>query len=300
VLSLCKALTEAETASFTEARGRAPQETTEVLTPDEMDATLQHPGARVPLADVMRIIGDQLHKVYEPGLEELGVTKSDRLKPDKPLYRLAKTMCAVFGVEKVDVYQGKRGAQITLENTDPLSMVVGPDMVRRYQEREQRFLFARAAYQLRNKMAVAYRFDNTRLADLIGNAVRVVMPDFNRLGKADPDMTKRLRKAMSGKAIKALECVAQELAGAKTLDIGAWLQASTWSADRAGLLLSGDIASALNVLLREDPATTSIRLDSTEQILGALRKRRDMYEMFSYVTSDDHFKLRTRLRLALG
>ncbi len=300
VLSFARAMTEAETASFTEARGRTPQETSEVLSPEEMDATLQHPAARHPLADVLRIIGDQLHKVYEPGLDDLGVTKSDRLKSDNPLYKLAKSMCAVFGVEKLEVYQGKRGAQITLENTDPLSMVVGPDMVRRYQAREQRFLFARAAFHLRNKMPIAYRFDNTRLADLLGNAIRVVVPDFNRLGKPDADLTKRLRKAMSGKAIRALEQVAPELLSAKNLDISAWMQAAGWSADRAGLLLSGDIASALQVLLREDPALGGMRLDTTDQILTAMRKRRDMFELVAFVTSDDHYKLRSRLRLALG
>ena len=202
-------------------------------------------------------------------------------------------------MEKLDVYQGKRGAQITLENTDPLSMVVGPDVARRSQA-EQRFLFGRAAYGLRNKTAIVHRLDNVRLAELIGNAVRVVAPDFNRLGKPDPDLTKRLKKAMSGKAIKALEQIAPELASAKTLDLGAWLAASGWSADRAGLLLCGDIASALQVLLREDPSLTNVRLDSSEQILTALRKRRDMFELMAYVTSDDHFKLRTRLHLALG
>ncbi|MBI5546048.1 MAG: tetratricopeptide repeat protein, partial [Deltaproteobacteria bacterium] len=300
VLSFCRALTEAETASFTEARGRSPQETTETLTTEEMDLALQHPAARHPLSDVMRIIGDQLHKVYEPGLEDLGVTRSDRLKVDHPLYKLAKSLCAVFGVEKVDVYQGKRGAHITLENTDPLSMIVGPDMMRRFQAREQRFLFARAAYQLRNKMAIAYRLDNTRLADLIGNALRVVSPDFNRLGRPDPDLTKRLKKAMSGKALKALETVASELAQTKTLDLGSWLQAAGWSADRAGLLVSGDLASGLQVLLREDPSVTGLRLDNTEQLLAALRKRRDMFELVGFVMSDDHLKLRTRLRLALG
>lgn len=294
VLSFTKALTEAETASFTDARARALQETGDVLTDDEMDGALQHPLARGALTEVMRIIGDQLHKVYEPGLDDLGVTRSDRLKADNPLFRLAKSVCANFGVEKLEVYQGKRGAQISLEHTDPFSMIVGPDMVRRYQAREQRFLVGRAAYLLRNKMAIAFKFDAASLADLIGNAIRVAVPGFNKLGKADPELTKRLRKAMSGKAIKALELLAPELETAK-LDVNTWLQASLWSADRAGLLLSNDIAASLAVLLREDPSIAGMRLDTTEQILAALRKRRDLFELLTFIASDDHFKLRTRL-----
>ncbi|MGC4113431.1 MAG: Adventurous gliding motility protein K [Myxococcales bacterium] len=298
VLAFVKALTEAETASFTDARSRAPAETAEILTDEEIDGALQHPAARGPLADVMRIIGDQLHKVFEPGLDDLGIGKGDRLKADHPQFKLAKSLCTVFRVEKVEVYQAKVGAHITLENTDPLAMIVGVDVVRRYQAREQRFLFARAAYQLRNKMPIAYKLDTARLTDLLGNAVRVVAPNFNRLGKPDAEMTKRLKKAMSGKAIKALEGVVGELERAKTLDVNAWLQASAWSADRAGLLLSGDIAATLLVRLKEDVATANQRMDTTEQLVATVRRRRDLYELLAFVTSDDFFKLRTRLRLS--
>lgn len=298
VLAFLKALTEAETASFTDARSRAPADTAEVLTDEEIDGVLQHPSARGPLSDVMRIIGDQLHKVFEPGLDDLGIGKGDRLKADHPQFKLAKGLCANFKVEKLEVYQAKVGAHIALENTDPLSMIVGVDVVRRYQAREQRFLFARAAYQLRNKMPIAYKLDTQRLTDLLGNAIRVAAPGFNRLGKPDPDMSKRLRKAMSGKAIKALEAVIPEIERAKTLDVAAWLQAASWSADRAGLLLSGDIAASLVVRLKEDVGAAGQRLDTTDQLLNAVRRRRDLYELLAFVTSDDFFKLRVRLRLS--
>ncbi|HCF60232.1 MAG TPA: Adventurous gliding motility protein K [Myxococcales bacterium] len=300
VLSFCKALTEAEVASFSEARGRVPQDTTEVLGADQLDLVLQHPSARHPLSDIMRAIGDQLHKLVDPGLDVLGVGRSDRLKPDNALYRAVKAPCSAFGIDKFDVYLSKRGAQLSLVNTDPLAIVIGSEFVRRYNQREQKFLLARAAFNLRNKMALAQKLEAGRLADLIGNAVRIALPEFDRLGTPDPETSKKIKKAMSGKALKLLEPAARELAESKSIDLKAWLQACNWSADRAGLLLAGDISAALQLMLREDPSITGVRLDSPEQIVAALRKRRDMFEVVAFILSDDHLKLRTRLRLSLA
>jgi len=261
---------------------------------------LQHPAARHPLSDVMRAIGDQLYKLYDQGLEVLGVGRSDKLKPDHALFKMFKAPCTTFGLDKYDVYLSKRGAQLSLVNTDPLSLVIGTDFVRRYNQREQRFMLARAAFHLRNRVALAHKLDSARLADLFGAAVRIVVPDFDRLGTPDAELSKKLKKAMSGKALKLLEVAARDLAAAKTIDLKAWQQAISWSADRAGLLLSGDISTALQIMLREDPSITGVRLDSPEQIVAALRKRRDMFEVVAFILADDHLKLRSRLRLSLS
>ncbi len=300
VLGFFRALTEAEAAQFAEARGRAPTETAEALNDGEMDTLLVHPLGRSVLSDLMRILGDQLHKVFEPGLDAQGIGRGDRLKSDHAIYKLAKAALAVFGVEKFEVYQGKKGAAVTLENTDPLSMVVGPDFVRRYNQREQKYVMARAAWHLRNKMALAQKLDQAKLADLFGNAVRAVMPEFDRMGKPDPELSKRIKKAMSGKAVRALEVLAPELAKAKSLDLVHWVQSTAWSGDRAGLLLAGDLGASLQLVFREDNSVSGTRMDTSDQIVNAAKRRREMAELLIFVLSDDHFRLRSRLRLAVG
>ena len=70
--------------------------------------------------------------------------------------------------------------------------------------------------------------------------------------------------------------------------------------DPAAPPASGDISAALQIMLREDPSITGVRLGSAEQIVAALRKRRDMFEVVAFILSDDHLKLRSRLRLSLA
>ncbi|MFN7132494.1 MAG: hypothetical protein ACK4N5_10450 [Myxococcales bacterium] len=197
------------------------------------------------------------------------------------------------------MYLGERGAQVTLENTDPLSVIVGPDLVRRYNAREQRFLFGRAAFELRNRLALTRRLDAQQLADLLGNTIRVVSPSFDRLGRPDAEASKRLRKAMSGKAIKQLEQLLPELNSTRTFDVPAWLQAMSLTADRAGLLLATDIGAVLQMLFREDPSVSGMRIDNTEQLVQAVRKRRDFSELLVFVLSDDYARLRGKLKLGL-
>lgn len=298
VLSFFRAINEVELASFSEAKGRVPQETSETLGEVDFSTLLYHPAARHPLTEVMRIVGDQVAKVYEPRLDAMGLGRSDRLKSDHAIHKLVKSLASVFGVEKFELYMGKRGAQATTENTDPPSLVVGPDLLRRH-TREQRFLLGRAVFDLRNRLALARRLDPQQLADFLGNAIRVVAPGFDRLGRPDPDATKRIRKAMSGRSIRQLEQLVPEINATRTFDLQAWREGTELSADRAGLLLAGDISAVLQLLFREDPSVSGMRIEGTEQLVSALSKRRDFAELLIFVLSDDYAKLRAKLRLAL-
>jgi tetratricopeptide (TPR) repeat protein len=299
VLASFRALTESEAASFEVAKAQAPSEPSEILPAEDLDGALLHPLARSPLTELMRTVGDQLHKLYEPGPEAKGLGRGDRLKPDHPLHRAARALCTSLGVEKLEIYQGKRGASVQVENTDPLSLIVGPDFARRNSAREQRFLLGRACLHLRNKMPLALRLDPQVLAELLGGAIRIAVPEFALLGKPDPELTRRLRKAMSGRAVRALEALAPELSGQRTLHLTAWLRGALASADRAGALLCGDAGIALQVLLR-DEARAPLKLDSPAAVADAVRGRREIAELLDFAVSDEYFRLRSKLRLAVG
>lgn len=299
VLASFRALTEAEAVSLEVAKARAPSESSESLPAEDLDGALLHPLARGPLTELMRTVGDQLHKLYEPGPEAKGLGRGDRLKPDHPLHQAARALCASLGVEKLEIYQGKRGASVQVENTDPLSLIVGPDFARRNNAREQRFLLGRACLHLRNKMPLALRLDPQVLAELLGGAIRIAVPQFALLGKTDPELTRRLRKAMSGKAVRALEALAPELSRLRSLDLTAWLRGALASADRAGALLCGDAGIALQVLLRGE-ARAHLKLDSPAAVAGAVRGRREIAELLDFAVSDEYFRLRAKLRIAAG
>jgi hypothetical protein len=153
---------------------------------------------------------------------------------------------------------------------------------------------------LRNKTALVHRLNLTELADLFGAAARAVSPEFNRLGTANPELTKRVRKALPGRALKALEAPVQALASMRGVDLAAWVGAIPLTADRFGLLGSGDVIAGLNLLLREDPSIAGKRLDTSEAMIAAMAERRDLQELIGFVLSDDHFRLRGKMKIALG
>jgi tetratricopeptide (TPR) repeat protein len=299
VLQFLRSANEAEVAFYTESRPRLPQDTQERLTLADVDAGLTHPLARGPLLDVMRAVGDQLSRLYPPQLELLGVDrKNDKLKPDHAVFKAVRSVAQVFGVEELEVYQARRGL-LALETTEPLAVCVGQDVVRRFNAREQKFLIGRAVLGLLNKTAVLTKLSKGETADLFGNSVRIFAPQFTALGRGNEESIRNFRRAYSRKALKALEPAALELGPQPKVELEPALKGFGFSADRAGLLMCGDVSVGLSLLLREDPQFASTRVESAEPLLQALRERTDLQQLLGYALSEDFLRLRQRLGLSL-
>jgi hypothetical protein len=54
------------------------------------------------------------------------------------------------------------------------------------------------------------------------------------------------------------------------------------------------------VLFREEPGAVGIKSESTDALLEAARRRRDFTELLGFALSDDHFRLRAKLRLTMS
>ncbi len=299
VLQFFRAANDVEAAFYTEARNRLPQETSTQLQPADLDTLVPPLLRNNPVLAVMRAIGDQLTKVHPPNFESAGIDKkADRLKSDHAVHKAVRAVAHVFGVADFEVYQSRRGLMF-LETTEPLSVCVGQDVVRKFNVREQKFLIGRVAIGLLNKTAVAQKLSNGELADLIGNSVRIFHPDFEVLGRRHDEASKHLRKAYSRKALKALEGPALELSAIREIPLGEILETISVAADRAGLLVAADVATALNMLLREDPHHSAQKQDSQDPVLAAVRARSDLQDLLTFVLSDDFFRLRQKLGLTV-
>jgi tetratricopeptide (TPR) repeat protein len=288
---------EEESAYFFEARARLPAETHERLAEQELETVLHH-DARGPLNEVLRAIGDQLSKLFPPHLEALSIDKrADRLKPDHVIAKAVRGAAQVFGVEELEVYQAP-GAHVGLENTDPLCVYVGQDVVRRFNSREQRFLLGRAAMGLVNKTPVLQRFEEGKAGELLGAAVRISVPNFTGLGPKSDELSKQVRKACSRKALKTLEAAADQVVRQGTVGVDRFLTGLELSADRAGLLMAADVSSGLVMLLRDDPLATNNR-SSAEAAREAMKQRPEVQQLVLFAVSEDFFRLRRKLKLAV-
>jgi hypothetical protein len=176
---------------------------------------------------------------------------------------------------------------------------VGQDVVRRFNAREQKFLFGRAVLGLLNKTAVLSKLSRGETQDLFGNSIRIFAPLFTALGRNNEEMVKQYRRAYSRKALKALEPAALELGPQSKVELEPVLEGLAFSADRAGVLMCGDVSVGLTMVLREDPHFATARLDNSEPLVQALRERADLQQILTYVLSDDFLRLRQRVGLAL-
>jgi tetratricopeptide (TPR) repeat protein len=298
VLGFLKRTNDVEAAFYTEGRNRLPAETSAQLNASEIEV-LHVPGARNPVLQVFRAIGDQLVKVFPPDFEHLGIDKkADRLKPDHAVHKAVRAVANVFGVQELEVFQARRGL-VFLETTEPISVCVGQDTVRRFNAREQKFLLGRAGLILFDKAAVLRKVSSGEAADLVGNSVRIHLSDWNGLGRKNEDHSKLLRKAYSRKAIKLLEEPAEGVTQMVGLNLDVVIESLNQSFDRAGLLLAGDVAAGLSMMLKDDnsPAT---KVDTAESVSSAVTARKDVRELLMFAVSDDFFRLRARLGLSLG
>ncbi|PTL76885.1 tetratricopeptide repeat protein [Vitiosangium sp. GDMCC 1.1324] len=299
VLQFLRSANEVEMAFYTEMRSRLPMETQERLSVADVDAGLMYPTSRGPLVEVLRAVGDQLSKLHPPQFELLGVDrKTDKLKPDHAVFKALRSVAQVFGVEEFEVYQARRGL-IGLETTEPLSVCVGQDVVRRFNIREQKFLFGRAVMGLLNKTAVLTKLSRGETVDLFGNSVRIYAPQFTALGRNNEELVKQYRRAYSRKALKALEPAALELGPQSKVELEPVLEGLSYSADRAGMLMCGDVSVGLTMVLREDPNFATARVDQAEPLIQALRERADLQQVLSYILTDDFMRLRQRLGLSV-
>jgi hypothetical protein len=298
VLGFLRRTNDVEGAFLTEGKNRLPAETAQVLQPQEIEL-LHLPVCRNPVLQVFRAMGDQLPKIFPPDFEHLGIDKkADRLKSDHAVHKAVRAVAAVFGVQDFEVYNARRGL-VFLETTEPLSVCVGQDVVRRFNAREQKFLLGRAALTLFDKAAVLRKVSSGECADLIGNSVRIHLPDWTGLGRRNEDHSKQLRKAYSRRSIKLLEEPAEGVAQMTNWSLDAVVEGMNQSFDRAGLLLSGDVQAGLGMMVKDDNSPSS-KVDTPETVANAVQQRKDIRELMMFAISDDFFRLRQRLGLSLG
>ncbi len=297
-LTFLKSATEAESVFFSEGKSRLPSDFRAALGTADIEE-LHHPWARGPIMDVLRAVGDQFVKLYPPQLELAGVDrKADKLKGDHALAKAFGAVAVLFRAEGYDVYQARRGLAL-LETTDPLSVCLGTEVVRRFNLREQRFVFARAALGLHDRSAVLGKLSRGELADLLGNSIRIHRPTFEGLGRRNDEQSKQLRRAYSRKALKALEEPADAVASGPKLAIEPLTEAISYSFDRAGLLAAADVSAGLGLALRE-VGSQEASGDTAEALAAVVLNRADLKELMAFGLSDEFFRLRQRIGVSLG
>jgi len=280
---------ETDGAFHAERASTAPAGTAAVIATTEWFA-LRHPGDRGPLSDLLSLVGDALGEAVK-----LPPESRARLRGSEGLTRLAAELCGNVGVVPFTLRHGGDGADVRIEPGERPALRVGVAVARRAVP-EQRFLLARMAARVRGRSAIAARLGATDLGNLIAAVVRLGSPGYAGTGEPPEGLVAAAGRALPRKLRKAIEERALALAKAGPQDVAAWQAALAATADRVGLLLSIDLAAALSLLLREggSPGGTA------EEVASAVRGRPDLRQLLCFAASEDHLRLRQRLKLAVA
>jgi len=298
VLVFLQSGTDRETNFHFDWRGRLPSDGRDQLSADEL-ALLQGPSASAPLVDVLRAAGEEMGQQLTPAFDSLGVDpRLDRLRPDHAVHRSIRLVAETLGLDEFDVYQARRGL-VVLEPSQPHALCVGQDVVKRFNAREQKFLFGRAVVGLLNKAAVLSGLSMEDTSRFFGAALRVVVPAFSGLGPADDALVRALRRSLSRRKLRQLSLAARAVVSSSRVDLSATLRALATAANRAGMLMAGDPGVALQMVLREDPSVSTPRPDAPGPVLHAVREGADLRSLIIFALSDAFFHLRQKVGLAL-
>ena len=204
-----------------------------------------------PARDLLRSAAAELVAALPTTLNGRG----DRVRGDNPVRRVCAAIARALGVEEPSLYVAKREPGVVLPTaTIPAGLLLGLEVPKRYQSRQQRFLYARALAHVRRGTHPLAPLPADRVGRVVAELVRLVAPgtiDDARLPPADTALAKALAAAIPPDARARLVPLARQLAPQSRQDWEQLSFAMRETTERTALVLCGDPAAALKIVLAE-------------------------------------------------
>ena len=243
------------------------------------DEALRAPGADDVVAEVLRSITGAAVAARVAELRD--AKKLVSLDPDRKqsatstvtAVRSFQWAANVMGIEAPDLYvlDNVPGGIAAVQAPSP-STALGPDVLRGLTAKDLAFLAGRhLTYYRREHYALVCWPTLNELSALFLGAVKLVMPELpvpGHLGEAIARVRKLLNRHASDAEKKALGVAVKRLdARDGRVDLASWIKSVELTAQRAGLLLCGDLAVAMKRIKGETRAIADL---SPEQKRGDL------------------------------
>ena len=177
------------------------------------------------------------------------------VKGDNPVRRVIVAIARALGMPEPQIFLAKaEPAVVAAVATEPAGLLVGAEVPKRYNPRQQRFLYARALAHIRRGTHPIAGLPAQRLGQIAAELVRLCAPDSNdlkRLLPADPQLAKVLAEKVSPEARLRLQPLAARAAAEMPTNFEPLALAIRESAERAGLAVSADPAAAISIVAQE-------------------------------------------------
>lgn len=247
---------------------------------------LRAPGDRGPLADAVALAGDAIAAALGAPAEPRG----EPLRDDHPFRKVLTELARPLELPAHELY-GAQPGRLDVEPGAVYAVRVGADLARRTTVREQRFLVGRIAARLRSRSCLAERLPPDTLASWAASAARAALGT-----PGDDEVARQLARSLGRRARRALEPAARALLASPTTDAREYRTGAARTADRLGLLLCGDVPTAIEMALRDAGTRPADRAET----IALAAARPELRALLAFAASDVHFALRQRLRVAIA
>lgn len=216
---------------------------------------LRAPGDGEPVLGLARLVAESVAEMDGIEPARFGLGRNDALPSNHPLRAEVEALVGAFGISPPEVWQGgddpERIDVMPYYKGRP-TFVVGAAVQAPLSAR-QRFQLGRLAFGLRLDVAPYLRRTPELAAiALFAAAAAADTPLATGEGRAKmAETTRKMQKAMPRKVRRLVPEHARALGDGRAVE--AWAALLHRSADRAGLLLAGDLSSALEVRLGTKP-----------------------------------------------
>jgi tetratricopeptide (TPR) repeat protein len=183
--------------------------------------------------------------------------RGDRVKGDNPVRRICAAIARALGIAEPALYVAKGEPAVVLPAaTEPPGLLVGLEVPKRHHSRQQRFLYARAMAHIRRGTHALAELPPERLSQVVGELARLLAPagtDLSRLPPHDPALAEALERAIPAEERASMAQLAERAAAEPPASWSDLPLALRETAERAALVICGDPAAALAIVLSECP-----------------------------------------------
>lgn len=210
-----------------------------------------------PLMAMLSTLPEAFSRLFPPDLEGFGLGIRDRVtaRSGHPLRTLTDRVAQIFGVEHYELYVHRvRARGVSVELSEPPSVLV-PASISEFPISAQVFLLARAFANIAMRFHVVDKLTPRELEVLVASAARSAAPGFGAgLTSEDvlDDQTRRIQKALPRRSRRALEEATARYVAGPPVDFAAWVRSIHMGSARAGLIVSDDLLSSIEVLRRTE------------------------------------------------
>ena len=231
------------------------------------------------------IIADFYRKKKVKAISDIDF-KKDLMPKETRVYKVASKVMKSVGLADHDFYKSASFKGIRIENTKPNTVVVlGNDMVADRDDIETTFYLGRHLFYLLSEFYLVDISDSVGIGvhDFFKVILSMFIPSIS-VDKSFAKLQKVLRKNIAGDTSALVE----KLTASGSVDLNPWLRNIELTANRVGLIMSGDINRAIKVT-KEDKSTFS-----------KLTLKEKMDDLVNYSISEDYLAIRESLNIMIS